>query len=554
MSMITIASIFRISAARFLAGGMLSLLLTAGLLSGCANTIPPEGGPKDETPPAMDTAKSTPNYQTNFSKQLIELTFDEWVSLEDIGTQIIVSPPLEYPFDARLRGRTLRFRFAEEEVLREKATYTINFGESVKDLTEQNPAEDLRFVFATGDELDSLELSGTIVDAITGEPQEDVLFLLYDNLADSVVRTQKPFYFGNTSKDGRFRISNIKDGTFKGFALKDSGSKYLFDQSTEPIGFPDSLITLAPNRQTELTIRLFEEARPLRLVDADTSNFGLVRLVFNQPPETLDIRAEGVSQDPAYEFDRDTVRVWYGQQEPQPWFLYLQQDSTFSDTVRVPAGLPEEWLDQSPLVVKSSGPAAIRPNQPLELRFNHPLAEIDTNLVSLTADTTRTPVSPNFSIDSTDRLQLNLANRWVETLPYQLEILPGAVIDIFGIVNADTIRKDFKINPPRAYGNVIVNASGLDSLHQYVFQLNGKDGNTISEIVVSNKSEVQHRFSLLNPGEYILRIIADRNRNGRWDTGNYDDKRQPEPIILDPLDQLRANWDLEKRVALPEGF
>ena len=124
--------------------------------------------------------------------------------------------------------KKLRFEFAEEEVLKEDATYSINFGDAVKDLTEGNPVPNFKFVFSTGDFIDSLKMEGTIVDALTGKPVEDVLYMLYKNLADSVVQTEKPFYFGKSDKTGTFTIENIKAGQYKAFALEDQDVNYLY--------------------------------------------------------------------------------------------------------------------------------------------------------------------------------------------------------------------------------------------------------------------------------------------------------------------------------------
>lgn len=104
------------------------LLPALAVLSGCANVIAPVGGPKDEAPPVVVEEGSTPNFQTRFQRQRILLNFDEWIQITEVAKQVVVSPPLEHPFEITLKGRTLRFDFDEREVLRDSATYTINFG------------------------------------------------------------------------------------------------------------------------------------------------------------------------------------------------------------------------------------------------------------------------------------------------------------------------------------------------------------------------------------------------------------------------------------------
>ncbi len=198
-------------------------------IQSCANIVAPTGGAKDEVPPKVIEEKSTPNFQTNFKKQRIALTFDEWIKLEDVFSQVVVSPPLEEQPQVTQDGKKVIFEFGKKEILRENATYTINFGAAVKDLSEGNVAKNLRFVFSTGAIIDSLTVRGRVVDAQTGLPTEGVVLMLYDNFADSVVRKIKPFYFGRTDKNGEAIIDNVREGKFKVFALLDKDLNYLYN-------------------------------------------------------------------------------------------------------------------------------------------------------------------------------------------------------------------------------------------------------------------------------------------------------------------------------------
>ena len=213
------------------------VLVIGLLLNGCANVISPEGGERDLIPPQLIEETSTPNYQTNFDKQPITLSFDEWIVLEDVFSQVLVSPPLDERPEVKIKKKSIIFKFAEEEILRTDATYTINFGQAVKDLNEKNPAEDLRFVFSTGDIIDSLFLQALVIDAKELEPVEGALFMLYDQLADSVFHTERPFYFSVTDENGEATIRNVKSDTFKVTVLTDQNVNYLFDQPTEAIAF-----------------------------------------------------------------------------------------------------------------------------------------------------------------------------------------------------------------------------------------------------------------------------------------------------------------------------
>lgn len=530
-------------------------LLVIMLLARCANIVPPVGGPKDETPPQVVEEKSTPNKQTNFQKQRIELTFDEFVVLEDVFNQVVVSPPLQYRPTLSLKGKTLRIDFDSRDTLRENVTYTINFGEAVKDLTEKNPADNLRFVFSTGPILDSLTLSGRLVTAEKGESMKGALFMLYDNLEDSVVRTLRPFYFARTDTAGRFRIENIRAGTFKGFALKDENLNYKFDQANELIGFPDSLIVVSADSAAPIELRLFGEQKVARLLDSDAEKYGQVKLIFNQPPpRTLDVDVENVGQKNLLEYDADTLRVWYDLQNPTAWELYVGQDTLWRDTVKVPALERGVYLRdvQLAMVEKPDSAAVVRlnPDRTIQMKFTFPLVSYDTTKLHVYEDTTRREIQPAILIDSLEPRRLVLRYPWKEEKVYQLEMLPETITDLYGLLNKDTILVNYRVEPRKIFATLQLTIDSLDANLNYVVQLLYQGSNLIEEFRVGGVSTYQKQFKTLSPGEYTVQIITDYNNNGRWDTGNYDLKRQPEPIIQRKLETLRANWEVESKISL----
>ncbi|MCB0552667.1 MAG: Ig-like domain-containing protein [Phaeodactylibacter sp.] len=522
-------------------------------LTFCANPLPPEGGLKDVDPPKLVVEESTPNFQTKFQKKTIELTFDEWVEVQDVFNQVVVSPPLEYKFELSLKRKTVRFSFDEREQLRPEATYTINFGEAVKDLNERNPAENLRFVFSTGDFIDSLSVTGIIVDAQTAKPVESALFMLYDNLSDTVVRTERPFYFARTGKDGRFQIENVKAGLFKGFALKDANLNYRFDQALEPIGFPDSLLVVSDSLQPDLLVKLFTEERPLRLLESDDSRYGLVRLAFSKAPEGLNLSYEDVGQqNVAYEINPDTTKVWFDLPEEKSWKLYLRQDTVLNDTVQVRSRNRQDFLEKARLSFRPQGSQVINinPSRPIELAVNHPVLRYDTSLIRFYEDTLRTLVQPQLSLDTNGQRRLSIAYPWKEGLPYEMELMPGAFTDIYGLQN-DTIIQKYKAELRKNFGNLALTIDSLSADTSYIVELLGKGDELVERFLVQGLNTFQQSFTALPPGNYSVRIITDWNGNGRWDSGNYDLYLQPEPISQKPLEQqLRASWDLESTIIL----
>lgn len=530
-------------------------LIILFLAGACASISPLQGGAKDETPPQIVPERSTPNMQTRFSQKRIELTFDEWVTLTDVFNQVVISPPLAYRPDITLKGRTVIVALDEREQFRPNATYTINFGAAIKDLTEGNPADELRFVFSTGDFLDSLSVEGVIVDAVSGEPVEKALFMLYDNWADSVVRTESPFYFGRTDKTGRFRIPNVRAGTLKGFALLDADLNYRFNQSKEKIGFPDAfIVTSDSSAARNIRIRLFEEARPLRLLDTETTAYGRIKLSYSTAPQRISFSASDTTLTLRTEALGDSIRIWYDRPEAGAWLLFAQADTLKTDTIEIKSATDKAAFSAKAKLGLAAPPISpvttLHPDKPATVAFNHPLVAADTALIFWWEDTLRQRIAPVWAPDSLLLRTWNASWSWTEGLPYEMEALPGAFTDMYGFKNTDTIRLKWRIDQRRSYGTLNLAFENMDTETDYVVSLLNSTKAEVLSRIVRGDGDSTLRLAALTPGQFSLRIVIDRNRNGRWDSGLYDTYTQPEEVLLFPLEQLRANWELETKVDL----
>lgn len=519
----------------------------------CANIGSPSGGPKDKTPPVLDTLGSTANFQTNFEKQRITLVFDEFVDLKDVFNQVVVSPPLAKRPIVTKKNRTIRFDFDKDEVLRPGATYTINFGAAVVDYNEGNVVPDLRFVFSTGDFIDSLEVNGRIADALTGEPAKDVLLMLYDNLSDTVVRTERPFYFAKTGESGLFTIGNVKSDTFKVFALFDSNLNYRYDQENEMIGFPDENIILSGESTTALpTIKLFKELPPLKIISKKLQP-GVIKLTFNQNPQDINFNPVPDIEKINYEYDSDTIKVWYDWEEDLEWQLFVNKDTSFFDTIAVNSTDKASFSNKMklrPEPLTNKVVIKFNPTQALSIKLNHPLTFVDTSKIYFLKDSSLNPLKPEVHFD---QRELQLKYPWQEDSVYQLQILPFALTDIYGLSNQDTITQKYKVAARKEFGNIALTVNGLDSLKHYVLQLFFKNNSKlVKEIPIKELEEFKYDFNTLSPGIYYVSIITDFNGNGSWDTGNYNRALQPEPIFTVTLQELRANWDVEEKITMTQ--
>jgi Bacterial Ig-like domain len=564
--------------------GLLIALTT--LANGCANIGALNGGTKDATPPRVVTARSTPNFQTNFKKQTVRLVFDEYIKLEDAFNQVVVSPPLNERLTVESKdSRSVVLTFGKDEILRENATYTINFGNAVKDLNEGNIAKNLRFIFSTGDHIDSLTVVGRIVDAVSGLPVEGALLMLYDNYSDTVVRKSKPFYFGRTEKDGLARIENVREGSFKAFALVDKDQNYLFNQDVERVGFPDSLIEVslknnAPNlfapdtsslkkaeinenvpkfprnpaqkdttkgkvaASSNLVIRLFDPVKKSILLTKETDKYGVAKLIYNQEPTETKVNYDQLNQTVFTEVSKDTLLVFYDLNQDVSWNLTAKNDTFPTDTVRVRTKGRADFLKKTKFEALNV-PKSIskHPTKPIVLTFTNPIQNIDSQRIEL-LDSAKNKVPLSIKRDSASPRKLQFTTNWQEGKRYTLQILPKALVDMYGLQNADTVAMNIRIQMKDEFGDLTLKINQLDSTKNYICQVIGGDGRVEKAFYIEQKKQFNARVETIQPDGYTIKIIEDTNKNRLWDTGNYDKRTQPERIFQKIAEPLRANWEV----------
>ena len=218
------------------------MLLLAFFAQRCANAVAPTGGPTDSTPPKV--VETVPeNHSINFNGKKIEITFDEYITLENANQNVLFSPPLSEKPNIKLHNKTVVIKFKES--LDANTTYTIYFGSAIKDLHEGNQFKDYVYSFSTGDHIDTLCIAGKVLNAEDKRPVENAYVSLYsadrDNL-DSLPMTTVPNYITKTDKEGNFSLAGLADKKYLVFALKDVNSNLYFDQPNEEVAFLDTLV------------------------------------------------------------------------------------------------------------------------------------------------------------------------------------------------------------------------------------------------------------------------------------------------------------------------
>lgn len=500
------------------------------LVIGCAQQVPPSGGPKDTTPPQI--IQSIPkNFQTGVYTQQIVFEFDEYVRQQGLVNELLVSPPLKYKPEFDIKGK--KFFLTLEDTLRENVTYQFNFGEGLVDITEGNPLDSNVFVFSTGDYLDSLTVSGSVKNAFDLSPAKDVLVMLYRTAQDSIVCKEKPLYYTRSDEEGNFTLRYLAHGTYQLFALEDNNSNFLYDLPNEKVAFLDAPFTL--HGDTNLSLRVFEEPNTIQFVKSfDRRGYHGMKLVLNLPVTELDLHVVG----------QQFKRPWYflNSTKPQDSTLIWIPSPQVLDTADIAVIADGEVLDTNTFIFppKPQKPLVLKPNtsgkktnlhNPYEAfrwTFNLPLLRFDSSKTTFIKDSVIH--SAAFSTSSTQKNVFELQTDWEEETTYHLWCEPGTFAT-FGDSLSDSLHLIIKTKAFDAYGNVSISIGGYPDL-SVIVQLWSKDGGTLIKEAVLGPHDRSWEITHLPVSSYQLKAVLDVNNNGKWDSGSYGAKKQPETVLF----------------------
>lgn len=507
------------------------VLLT--FLAGCASPKAPTGGPKDETPPAVMEEESTSNFQTNFVPKEIVITFDEWFTLKDVSTQLIISPLMPQKPDVKQKGKSIIISVPDS--LSEETTYTLNFGSAIADLNEGNILENYAFVFSTGDILDSVKLNGKVIDALTLTPAEGVWVMLYPVGEDSAVFKRKPEYVAKTNKEGVWSMANIRSDSFDLVALKDDNLNFLYDQETELIGWHTTPVITSTPIVSIPSITVFPKEKRIAIREVIHQAPGWLKMVVDAPiPKPIPQLIPPMdSVDTAW--DGDTLHIWYDPDQNYAGKAIVAMDTTTIRTSNKPS-LANATLTIAPVTGR------LHPLAPAKFKTALPLVKADTSKIKLEIDSIGS-LSYTLMIDSLTRRSFTIQAPWQPLSRHNLTILPGALQDVWGRTN-DTIRQSIVVHGADQYGDLTIQVSGLDSTRNYILLL--KSGEQVeARFEIFQQSTATLKKGGLTPGKFGIELIEDLNANGIWDTGDYSARRQPERKMLFTIDNVRAAWEVE---------
>ncbi len=545
-----------------------SFILTisfVAIIFACAKQTSPTGGPKDTIPPRL--INSQPSHQAlNARPRTITLEFNEHIILANPKEQIIITPDIQKKYE--ITAKRTRVIIQLENPLDSNTTYSINFRDAIQDITEKNPARNLRLAFSTGNYIDSLSISGTVRDLTQNKEIKDATVALYQSDTFNIFK-HKPIYLTKTNDKGQYSIENLKHGIYYVYAFDDKNRNLIVDSKTEMYAFKSDSLYLDQSVDNINLHAIKLDARTLTLTSARPNN-----TYFNirTSKGLADYEVLSSQNDTLYTTfgeDRTNVRIYNSFPERDSTAIqFLARDSIgnqIDTTLYVKFNqrqvTPESFsvkLNQTALLGRTARVTA-------NATFSKPIVDTnyDSAIIQLDSATAVAFLPDEITIDNKNRkieFQKTIPRthlRTEATTPQQVAQSqtagPQPTITFYlGRTTFISIEKDSSAvitQPlrPLYYEDtgIIITSVNTDS-PAWIIQLLDKSNNVIRQVV----NQKQVTFNDLPPGEYLLRAIDDADANGIWTPGNFFEKREPEMIFYYsndknvPLINLKANFEL----------
>jgi uncharacterized protein (DUF2141 family) len=527
------------------------LIFIVLFIFGCAAQQPPQGGPRDQTPPKL--VKAIPGNKTrNFAAKQIDLEFDEFIKLNNAYQEISMSPAMEKQPEYSSSKRKLKVEFKDS--LQKNTTYVINFGKAIQDVNESNILKNFTYVFSTGNHIDSLSITGSVTNTLTQEKEKDVLVFLFPVKQDTLFGKKKPSIFALTDSSGNFALNNLREDDYRIYALKEASPDKIFNRDEELIAFLKKPIHLRADT-SNIQLNLFkQDPEKFRVSEKRFDSDGKLLLVFNKgltQPAIKVIYPTDIDNKKQVSFSRtkDTASVYLRNMNFDSLRVAIFDKGKAIDTIYQLKRKNESFTRTVTTSYNIGNDSKLKPGSNLVITASIPIENFDQSQIILNEDSVATS-DYTLQKDTGNYKLLNLKYRWRETSKYELIINEGALTDIYGDKNK-RLTKKFQINKLDNYSQLTVKLTVPDTAKAYVVELLGEDKKLIQSDPITKSTSLVYKGILA--AKYYIRIIYDENKNGKWDSGNVKLKRQPENIWLnEKLITLRPNWEAEEPVTIPK--
>ncbi len=504
------------------------------LLIACAQVRSITGGEKDSTPPEMLFAEPPPA-SINFSSKIITLNFNEYVQLNNINQELIISPPLAHAPKIKVKRKSVVVELQDE--LLPNTTYMFNFGDGITDVNENNKASDMLYVFSTGSFIDSLSLSGNVHDTKADAPLKGMKVMLFENDTDMFAKKTLPIYFAKTKEDGSFTLPYLKTGTFYIYAVDDQNSNYKWDEG-EALAMMDSTVqvSISDSASIDLSASIPFPEKPV-IKDYVTDSVGRLQFTIDRhfhPVSITSLNGLNIIQHTA----GDSIITWIkGKPTNQIELIHVEWNDALSDTVELPF---YESAQNRKFGLRTTSNKKIRTQDSLVF-FSDQLVRLQNeNAIVIKQDSL---LVNGKLIPAHDPSQFSCDAKFLPGKNYSIEILPGAFLNEAGSTN-DTTLFSFSTYKKAELGLLQFDISNLDSAQNYIFFLFDKAGTEFFR-----KTNIKNeRISIadLPAGEFVAKILSDNNLNQLYDPAIISPYTPSEIMhVFQEKISVRANWEVK---------
>lgn len=537
------------------------LLLTAIILfTKCAQVAPLTGGVRDTLPPKLIEAVPI-NNAINFNSDVVILRFNEFVQIKDIANQLLVTPKLKTEPEIVADGKKIKIKLKKKELL-PNTTYRLYFGKAIADMHETNTLFNFNYVFSTGTVIDTLKLSGIVLEEFNTQPISDMIVGLYDSKAtqDSLIYNTTPNYVSRTNENGEFMFENLPHTNFKIIAFTDKNKNYLYDGETEKIAFRDSLLDLKSD--TSIKLNAFQEVASKTFIKKTNSPYyGYSNIILNKRSKIL---VKPFNKDevknlyfPLNSMERDTVEVFYKSLNDTLRLITENIISKTIDTVIVTLPKQNSALKKYQTLKTNLNGGKLNLNSTIELTF---LSLIDTLKTDLSKLKLKSKDDSIISLKPLKWLWVNsyrlqLITKLKQGISYQLKIDTALFFSYNKLYN-DSLVQNFTTENKIDYGKLTLKLLFNKKQNYSVQLLNDKNivvrENYISLSLAGSNAKTIDFIDVL-PGTYKVKIIYDDNDDKKWNTGNYLQKKQPEHILFhSKAIKVVSDWEVEEDILIKE--
>jgi len=511
------------------------LVFSVALFTQCAKQSTPQGGPREEDPPKL--LEANPKDQSiNIKPEEIVLVFDEYIKLDNPNKNIIITPRVKKDevVTTALKN-TVTIELNQE--LEDNTTYVFNFQKSVQDLSEGNPAENLKIVFSTGSSIDSLELSGQ-VNFYFPDKQTDfknVLVGLYPENDTTDLFAAAPYYISQVDSTGQFKISNIKNGNYRAYAWNDANNSLKAEFKSEAHDFLKDTITIEENIEGAIFNLSQADLTPIRLLRSSFTN-GSYDLILNKNAVDIKLENESLGKSIFYTKEDKRIRLFSDKSIPDSlaFKVNLIDSVGYQIDTLIYAKFPVNERKPEELTVKANSGKNFTGTMEAILSFNKPITKIHTDSLYIPLDSARSiKIGPEMyyfedsSMRNVLRLKVSIPDS-TQSDVVTLTVADSTFQDIQLQYNLKELKANYRKIRPETLADLLAGRINNAEPPFVVQLIDNKDELKAEKKLIDTNN---FRFERIEAGTYKIRVIEDRNGNGRWDPGNFFENRQAERIF-----------------------